>query len=671
MAINYPPANREDMVEILHGVPVADPYRWLEDQDSDETREWLNAQDTLLKQSLNSEVLQSDLESQLSTLLRVDATGIPVCRNGSYFFMKRLADRDQNVICCRRTVHGEDEVLLDPLTVYPDGMTSYALLDVSEDAGFMLYGIREGGADELKVVLRDIEIGTDLKEELPSGRIFGITLTKDLSRIFYCIHTSVGPRIFTHTMGTSAADDVEIFGEGYGPEKIVSFDLSDTERYILATVYHGAGAQKTEIHIFDTANNNAHTVIVDDINNRFEGEIIGENLYLRTDWEAPNDRLLQIDLTSPDRTNWHELVPQSSASMQGFSMVGGKLFLNYLENVNSHVKVYSADGIFESEIAFPSIGSVSGVYGRWARSEAFFVFTSFHIPSTIYRYDVSTGLQSVWSTVEVPFDVDSLELEQVWFHSKDGTRVPMFLVHKRGLPFDGNRPVYMTAYGGFGNSMTPYFSAIAAIWASEGGVFALPNLRGGGEFGEDWHRGGMLESKQNSFDDLYAATQWLFDNNVTNPDRIAIAGGSNGGLLVGAAMTQHPEMYRAVICSVPLLDMVRYHQFLVASFWIPEYGSSDDPVQFKYLFAYSPYHHVLEGGKYPAVLFVTGDSDTRVSPLHARKMCALLQWANQSDNPILILYHTKSGHSGGLPITKQITDTATQLQFLFKELSMR
>ncbi len=670
MSFLYPPARRESVVDEIHSTPVLDPYRWLEDQDSDATRKWLEAEDQLLKSALNDTTLQSNLEAQLSSLLRVDAIGIPVVRNDNYFFMKRLAERDQNVICRRSSANSVDEILLDPINEYPDGMTSYALLDVSENADRMLYGIREGGADELKVKLRNIKDGVDLDEELPAGRIFSISFTLDLSEVIYCVHTAAGPRIYSHRMGTPRSQDTEIFGEGYGPEKIISFDLSNTERYLLIVVYYGAGAKQTEVHVLDRSDNNRHSIIVNDIESRFDGEIIEDTLYIRTDWAAPNDRLLKVDLNSPDRANWQELVPESNASMQGFTLVGGKLFVNYLENVNSHVKVFSISGVYESEISFPSLGSVSGVYGRWKRNQAFFAFSSFHIPSTIYQYNVQTAEQTEWSKLEVPYDTDSLELQQVWYTSKDGTKVPMFLVHKKGLEMDGNRPVYMTAYGGFGNSMTPYFSAVAAIWANLEGVFALPNLRGGGEFGEDWHRGGMLENKQNSFDDFYAATQWLFDNNVTNPDRIAIAGGSNGGLLVGAALTQRPEMYKAVVCSVPLLDMVRYHQFLVASFWIPEYGSSDNAEQFKFLFEYSPYHHVNQGGKYPATLFVTGDSDTRVSPLHARKMCAMLQWANGSGNPILMLYHTKSGHSGGLPITKQITDTATQLQFLFKELKM-
>jgi len=335
------------------------------------------------------------------------------------------------------------------------------------------------------------------------------------------------------------------------------------------------------------------------------------------------------------------------------------------------VGVFGPEGKHLRDIAFPTLGSVGGVNGRWDSQEAFFSFTSFHIPTTIYRYDVAKGNQEVWARLEVPINSERFEVKQVWYESKDKTKVPMFIVHAKGLKLDGSHPTLLTGYGGFNLSRTPGFSSLAALWVERGGVYAVANLRGGGEFGEEWHKAGMLEKKQNVFDDFLAAAEWLIKNGYTHPSKLAISGGSNGGLLVGAALTQRPDLFQAVVCAYPLLDMIRYHKFLVARFWVPEYGSSENPDQFKYIYAYSPYHHVKPGTKYPAVLFITGDSDTRVDPLHARKMAALLQSATGSDKPMLLHYDTKAGHSGGLPVSKQIDDLTDELSFLFWQLGVK
>ena len=347
------------------------------------------------------------------------------------------------------------------------------------------------------------------------------------------------------------------------------------------------------------------------------------------------------------------------------SLAGGSVFVNYLREVRSSVKVFNGDGKPLRDIVFPSLGTVGSVYGRWNSGEAFFQFTSFHIPTTIYRYGVADGKQEVWARLNVPIQSDTIDVKQVWYESKDRTRIPMFLVHRKGLKLDGSHPTLLYGYGGFTQSLTPTFTPRAALWVERGGVFAMPNLRGGGEFGESWHKAGMLDKKQNVFDDFIAAAEWLVKNRYTQSSRLAISGGSNGGLLVGAALTQRPELFRAVVCSYPLLDMVRYHKFLIAKFWVPEYGSADDPQQFKFIHAYSPYHHVVAGTKYPAVLLITGDADTRVAPLHARKMAALLQSATGSDRPVLLHYDTKAGHVGGTaPVSKRIEELADELSFL-------
>jgi prolyl oligopeptidase len=666
-----PPATRREAVtEVLHGIEVHDPYRWLEEQESPETREWIDSQNTYTQEILGGYAHRDRIEKRLNAMLKIDAYGMPFERNGWYFFSKRLAVKDQPIICRRRGLHGADEVLLDPELLGKDVMTSVSMLDISTDGSLLIYGIREGGADEISVHVRDLSTSKDLPDTLERGRIFSLSLKPDKSGFYYATHSDDGPRIRYHAMGTGSSEDTIVFGEGFGAEKIIGAGLTEDGRYLLMVVYYGSAAEKTEVHVQRVGRGEAPYSIVTDVDARFEGEIGGDTLFLQTDWKAPNGRVLAVDLNNPNRENWKEIVPTSSAAIEGLSLVGGKVFINYLENVNSRVSAFSPEGELNRSISFPSLGSVSGIYGRWNRSEAFFNFSSFHIPPTIYRYDSETGSQEVWAQAQIPVDTSQMEVRQVWYSSKDGTKVPMFLVHRKNLPQDGNRPVYLTGYGGFNSSLTPYFSSLAAIWAEAGGIFALPNLRGGGEFGEEWHRAGIREKKQNVFDDFYAAAEWLIENEYTNPCKIAISGGSNGGLLVGAALTQRPELFRAVVCSVPLLDMVRYHQFLVARFWVPEYGSSEDAEEFKTLYAYSPYHRVTGGGKYPAVLFMTGDSDTRVAPLHARKMCALLQTETGSDLPVMLHYDTKAGHSAGLPVTKQIQDATDQLVFLFQQLGI-
>jgi prolyl oligopeptidase len=407
----------------------------------------------------------------------------------------------------------------------------------------------------------------------------------------------------------------------------------------------------------------------------FFGQIGGDHMYLRTNWKAPKWRILEVDLKNPamiqDKDKWREVVPASDAVLDGLSLVGGKLAVTTTENVVPHTKIFDTNGKLVRELPSPTLGTISGLFGRWSSNEAFYSFTSFHIPLTMYRYDVATAKQTVWFASKVPINSAKYEVKQVWYPSKDGTRIPMFLAHAKGIQLDGSNPVLLTGYGGFNVSETPAFNSFAAAWLANGGVYALPNLRGGGEFGEEWHHAGMKEKKQNVFDDFIAAAEWLIKNKYTSPAKLAIRGSSNGGLLVGAALTQRPDLFAAVICGYPLLDMLRYQNFLVARYWVPEYGSAEDPGQFKYIYAYSPYQHVKAGTKYPSVLFISGDSDTRVAPLHARKMTALMQAATAgSDHPILLHYDTAAGHSGGTPVSKQIENSTDELSYLFWQLGI-
>lgn len=669
-----PPETRtDDVVEVIHGVKVADPYRWLEDQQSPETRAWIDAQNEYTHSFIDKLPYRDAISKRLGELMKIDQVSRPFERGGRYFLSKRAADQDLWVIYMRESLDGEDRVLVDPHTLSADHTTSAGIYDVSPDGKLLAYYVREGGEDEVSIRFLDIDSGKLLDEDLPKGHFFGLSILPDKSGFYYAKHVNeVGSRVYYHAMGTDPADDPMIFGEGYGPGMGIGCYVTDDGRYLGIGVFHGSAGQKSEVYYKDLASDGPIIAIVNDIDARFEPDYGGGTIFMNTNWDAPNGRILAVDASDPARENWKEIIPESeNAVIEGFSVAGGKLFVNYMENVSSKVRVYEPDGTYLREISFPTLGTVSGVSGRWGSDEAFFVFTSFHVPTTIYRYDVASGAQEVWYRPQVPVDTEKMEVEQVWYESKDGTKVPMFLVYEKGLERDGANPTMLTGYGGFNVSLTPHFRATAIPWVEAGGIVAIPNLRGGGEFGEEWHRAGMLAEKQNVYDDFIAAAEWLIAQNYTSREKLAISGGSNGGLLVGAVETQRPDLFKAVVCTYPLLDMVRYHQFLLAKFWVPEYGSSEDPEQFKVLYAYSPYHNVTEGVKYPATLFITGDADTRVAPLHARKMTALLQAKTGGDAPILLLYDTKAGHSGGRPVSKVIEDETDEMSFLFWQLGMK
>jgi prolyl oligopeptidase len=535
---------------------------------------------------------------------------------------------------------------------------------VSRDGRIVAYDVRQGGEDETEVRFFDVDARQDLPDRLPRARYFGADLLPDRSGFYYTRYDSAGPRVRYHAMGTPIEADSVIFGDELGPGHIAYAGVSEDGRWLGIVVLEGSAADRSQIWFKDLSTDGPVRPLVTDIDGRFLPILAGDVVYLQTNWQAPNGRVLRVPLADPRQENWSEVIPESEdAVIEAVTAVGGRLFVNRIENVQSRVDIHDADGAHVGTIQFPAIGTVGAINGRWTENEAFFTFTSFHVPGAIYRYDVATGDQTIWFQPDVPIRADSIEVEQVMVPSRDGTAIPMFIVHRKGLERNGENPTLLTGYGGFNLSLTPGFDPRAVITAERGGVFAVANLRGGGEFGEEWHRAGMLDRKQNVFDDFIAAAEYLIEERFTSPDHLAIEGGSNGGLLVGAAMTQRPDLFQAVICEYPLLDMVRYHQFLVARFWVPEYGSSEDPEQFRTLLAYSPYHNVEDGTEYPATLFITGDADTRVAPLHARKMAARVQAAQAGDAPILLLYDTKSGHSGGTPVSKQIEDATNSLLF--------
>jgi prolyl oligopeptidase len=663
-----PPATRIDSAKDTYGnASVADPYRWLEDQNSPETRAWIGAEQKCTEEVLSKLPGRAQIIKRITELRHVDSFEAPVERGGRYFFQKRLADWDLAKIYMRRG-NTADELLVDPLPWSKDHTASATLRSVSKDGKLLFYGRREGGQDEITVHVMDIDARRDFPDVLPSGRYFSTHPTPDNKRIYYTLATEKGPRAYYHEMGTEATKDKLVFGEGLDKQKILGLELSEDGRYLVYEVSTGSAAEKSEVYLQDLKEQGPVVTIVNDLLAPFFPYFAGDRLYLHTNWKAPHWRVFSVNLAAPQREHWQEVIPETDAVLESISPVGGKVAALYIRNAASEMKLFDADGKHSSPIPLPALGSVSSVAGRWENSEAFYTFETYTMPRTIYRYEVATGTSSVWAENNAPFDRSQFDVDQVWYTSKDQTRVPMFLFHKKGLKQDGTNPVILTGYGGFNLSLIPRFSPAYVFWAERGGIVAVPNLRGGGEFGEEWHRAGMLGKKQNVFDDFIAAAEYLIAKKYTSAARLTISGGSNGGLLVGAAMTQRPELFQAVVCLYPLLDMLRYQKFLVAPYWVPEYGSADNPDQFPYLYAYSPYQHVLENRKYPSVLLITGDGDTRVAPLHARKMAARLQAVTGPDRPALLLYDTKSGHSGGRPVTKLIEEDTDIFSYLFWQL---
>ena len=466
-----------------------------------------------------------------------------------------------------------------------------------------------------------------------------------------------------HRFGTDRDDDVMLFGDGYQRQHIPVTVMSPNGRWLLVHVIEGSSGP-TEVHVKDLANDGPFKLAVADGVSESWAEFAGDQLVITTNLDAPNKRVVIVDPANPSVENWQEIIPERpDVVVLDARGRGGTLVVSYLKDVQRGIAIHDLSGEPVGDIDFDTVGSIGGGSGRWESDEVFFTFQTFHVPSTIYRYELANGHQEVWARGAVPVDPAEYVVRQVWYTSTDGTRVPMFVVPDTDFVADGTAPTLLTGYGGFNVSQTPSFSTLATTWLESGGVFAMANMRGGGEFGEEWHQAGMLENKQNVFDDFIGAAEYLVAERYTSPEHLAIRGGSNGGLLVGAVSNQRPALFGAVVCAYPLLDMIRYHQFLVARFWVPEYGSSEDPEQFAYIHAYSPYHNVPRDGDYPATLYISGDGDT-LAPLHARKMAALMQATNVSDNPILLRYHTQAGHSGGQPVSQQIDDMVDTVSFL-------
>ena len=654
------------------GTKITDNYRWLEDAKSPATRAFIDTQNAYTAQYLKQARIRPQAVADLNALEKVSETSAPMERANHYFFMRRLAGEQQFSIYVRHGWTGKDERLIDPAKLSSDPNTSVQMADVSRDGELLAYEVKSGGADETGVHVLNVKTGKTLEDELPRARYFGAGFAPDGASLYYARNNKEGTLLYQHVLGTPTSADKLLFGHEFRGEPLTGNDLfsgvvTDDGHYLVVNISRGVPARRVDIVFRDlTKPDSPFEALVWGLDSRFEASYAEGTWFVKTDYQAPKGRILKaVPGTLPG--TWKTIVPEGPDVIDGWSIVGGKLYVNRLKDVKSETTVYFLDGKLAGKIEYEGIGSASGVFGRTTDRYGYFDFESLIVPWTIYRLDTVTGKREVFSQPKIPFDSSQYELKQVFFKSKDGTEIPMFIAGKKGLKRNGSERLLMTGYGGFNINETPGWSSRAAWWLEQGGWFAEPNLRGGGEYGESWHEQGMFERKQNVFDDWFAAAEYLIANKYTSPEHFAITGRSNGGLLMGASITQRPELFSAVWCGYPLLDMLRFQKFLVGSYWTTEYGSAESEKQFPYLLKYSPYQNVKAGTAYPAVMFFTGDSDTRVDPLHARKMTSLVQSANSSGRPILLHYSLAGGHSAGVSVDQQVQDDADQLTFLWIE----
>jgi len=682
--LRYPPTRTVDAVDDWHGERIPDPYRWLENADDSETVEWIARQNEVTEQWLAAQPGREQIGRRLRELLTIGVLGVPTPVRGRYFYLRRDGDQNHPVLYVREGVQGRDRALLDPNAIDPSGATALDWYYPSHDGRLLAYGLSENGSEQSVLHVRDVATGDDLPDRIARTRAASLAWLPDSSGFYYTRYPAPGEvpadeeqyhrAIHFHPLGGDPAADPLVLRPArkeYWP----GVSISPDGRWLLVSVERTF--DQTDLYLGDRHAPGGSAVapallpVAEDLPASFGGEVAHGRLFLRTDLDAPTYRLYEVDPTQPERGRWRELVPpRGEAVLDGFAVAGSQLALSYLERASSRLRLTDLDGGLRREVGLPALGSLFGLGAEWDGRELFFGFSSYTVPPTVYRIDLERDEQVVWRRVVADIDPERYLVRQVMVPSRDGTPVSMFLVHRRGLALDGSAPTYLNAYGGFNVSMTPVFMRSLLLWLEHDGVVAVPNIRGGGEYGETWHQGGMLARKQNSFDDFIAAAEWLIREGYTRPERLAAEGGSNGGLLMGAALTQRPELFRAVVVRVPLLDMLRYHRSLIARLWIPEYGSAEDAEQFAWLRAYSPYHHVRPGTAYPAVLLTTGASDTRVDPMHARKMAARLQAATTSGRPVLLRLEARAGHGAGKPLSKVLDEYTDIWTFVFSELGV-
>lgn len=680
--LEYPVASKVEQSDRYHGVIVEDPYRWLENPDSEETKAWIAAQNEVTQTYLASIAAKERIQQRLTQLWDYEKYGNPFKRGERYFYFKNDGLQNQSVLYTINSLEDEPKVLLDPNTLSEDGTVALSGLSISDDGKWMAYGLSTAGSDWVEYKVRNIETGKDGWDHLRWIKFSGASWTKDNQGFFYSRYDEPNEqtkledvnyyqKLYYHRLGTNQAEDKLIYHRPDRKEWGFNGGVTEDGKYLIISVWLGTDSKNL---VFYQNLEQPESEVIELIS-EFEASYSvidndGGTFWVQTDLDAPRGRVVAIALNNPSKEHWQEIIPEAPETLESVGILNHQFVADYLKDARSQIKIFDLNGSFVREVELPGIGSAGGFDGKREATETFYTFTGFTTPATIYRYDMITGKSKLFRQPEVDFNPDDYQTQQVFYTSKDGTKIPMFITHKKGIKLDGNNPTYLYGYGGFNISLTPSFSISNLVWMEMGGIYAVPNLRGGGEYGEAWHQAGMKDQKQNVFDDFIAAAEWLIANKYTNSDQLAIAGGSNGGLLVGACMTQRPDLFAAVLPAVGVLDMLRFHKFTIGWAWCPEYGDPDNEADFKTLYAYSPLHNLKEGTNYPATMITTADRDDRVVPAHSFKFAAALQAAHQGDNPVLIRIETKAGHGAGKPTSKIIKEVADKWAFLAANLDL-
>ena len=681
---------RQIVEEMIHGVTIRDPFRYLEDATDPRTQRFVEEQNAWTRSLLDPLPGREPIRRRLEELLSIGILGSPQIGGPYYFYTKREGMQNQAVLYVREGLKGTDRALVDVNTSDAQGTTALDWWYSSHDGKYVCFGTSENGSEISDLQVIEATTGTSLPLRIKRTRAASVAWKHDNSGFFYTRYPNPGEvpageevyyrKVFHHSMvdpGDGSRDKLVFFYDK-DTQAWPNVTISDDDRWLLISVSHGW--TRIDLFLLDLRSDAPPVEITRGKDFLYGGEIYGGAIYITSNENAPRFRVFKVDVNIPAREHWREIIAQTpgarGAVLQAAHVIGGKLLVTFEKDVTAEIKVFDLEGKLLADLAMPGLGSLAGVGGNYDSDEAFFDFQSFTVPTTIYRIDMKSCAAniSLWESLRGIGDCLPYVVSQIFYTSKDGTEIPMFIVHGKSMKFDGQNPAWLSGYGGFNVSNSPTFRASVLLWLEHGGVFALANIRGGSEYGEEWHRAGMLENKQNVFDDFIAAAEYLISERYTNPERLAIQGGSNGGLLVGVALTQRPDLFRAVICQVPLLDMLRYQNFQIAKLWIPEYGSAENAEQFRRLYQYSPYHRVKAGTEYPAVLFMTADTDTRVDPMHAKKMAALLQTraanGQSTQRPILLRLDVKAGHGAGKPVSKQVDELTDMFSFLFSQLEV-
>jgi prolyl oligopeptidase len=679
-SFEYPETRKGDVLDNYHGTEVPDPYRWLEDDMSEETAAWVKAQNELTFSYLDQIPFRDALKERMTEIWNYPKMGTPSKEGEFYIYSYNSGLQNQNIIYKKHSLEEEGEVFLDPNTFSEDGTISLAGLSFSHDHKYAAYGISKGGSDWREFFIRDAETGLDLDDHLEWIKNSGVSWYKN--GFFYTRFDkpsegdelkgeNKNSKAYYHQIGTPQSEDILIYKDEAHPDRSFHMGTTDDEAYMILSAYESTSGNSLAFKRAGLDDKDFTWIDEDFENDYIPIENYKNSLYVLTNNNAPLYRLVAIDLNNPGQENWVDIIPEHEKNvLESATFAGGKIIASFIKDAYNSASVYELDGTFLHEVAVPGIGSLGGFNGKVEDNIAFYSFTSFNYPTTTFRYNIAENKAEVFYAPEVDFDSDAYETKQVFYASKDGTKIPMFIVHKKGLKLDGNNPTLLYGYGGFNISMTPSFSTTRAVWLEQGGVFALANIRGGGEYGEEWHMAGTVLQKQNVFDDFIAAAEYLIDENFCSPEKLACYGGSNGGLLIGAVINQRPELFAAAIPMVGVMDMLRFHKFTIGRYWTVDYGSSDDAAQFEYLLGYSPLHNISENLNYPAVLVTTGDHDDRVVPAHSFKYAATLQEKYRGKNPVMIRINTDAGHGAGKPTDKVIAEYSDVWSFILHNMDV-